>query len=113
NHNRNDVSPDEPLRMAIQGGAEAIGMDQKIGSVEAGKCADLVILNTDGADAIGYENPVGFLLECASGRDVDKVYVGGKMVVDQGRVVSVDREAIASNAAVRQEQLMSIFAGQV
>ncbi len=94
-------------RMATIGGARAMGLDSEIGSIEVGKQADLIAVRTDtprmtpfltGPDGNLHHN----LVHAVQGGDVDMTMVAGKIVVDQGRLVTADlRELIkAANSAV-------------
>lgn len=88
-------------RMATIGGARALGMDNVIGSVEAGKMADLIAIRTDtprmtpligGAAGNLHHN----LVHAVQGPDVDMTMVGGRILVDDGQLLSGDlRDAIA------------------
>lgn len=104
-HNRNAVGLEEPLRMGVVGGARAMAADTYVGTLEAGKRADIVLLRTDSPDAWAYTSPEAFLFECASGRDVDRVLVDGATVVKDGAVVTVDTDEIRAKAAERQKEL--------
>jgi 5-methylthioadenosine/S-adenosylhomocysteine deaminase len=104
-HNRNAIGLEEPLRMGVVGGARAMAADSYVGTLEAGKRADIVLLRTDSPDAWAYNSPEAFLFECASGRDVDRVLVDGATVVKDGAVVSVDTDEIRAKAAERQKEL--------
>ncbi|MCE0764929.1 amidohydrolase family protein [Pseudonocardia kujensis] len=104
-HNRNGVRADEPLRMAVTGGARAMGLADHIGSIEPGRRADLVVLRTDGPDAAGYDSAEAFFFECASGRDIDTVLVDGEVVVSGGELLTVDLAEIHQRAADRQRRL--------
>jgi 5-methylthioadenosine/S-adenosylhomocysteine deaminase len=104
-HNRSGIGLEEPLRMGVVGGARAMAADSYVGTLEAGKRADIVLLRTDSPDAWAYNSPEAFLFECASGRDVDRVFVDGATVVKDGAVVSVDTDEIRAKAAERQKEL--------
>lgn len=109
-HNRNSVGLEEPLQMAITGGARAMATERYTGSLEAGKRADVVLVGTDGPDAAGYSSPEAFLFECASGRDVHTVLVDGEVVVSDRKVTTVDTEEIGARAAIRQKELARAIA---
>lgn len=109
-HNRNGVGLEEPLRIGVNGGAQAMAADRYVGTLAAGMRADIVLLRTDGPDAWAYTSPEAFLFECASGRDVDRVLVDGRTVVSGGEVVSVDTEEIRARAAERQKDLAAQIA---
>ncbi|WP_258933571.1 amidohydrolase family protein [Nesterenkonia pannonica] len=104
-HNRNGVGLEEPLRMAVTGGARAMATDRYTGVLEADKRADVVLVGTDGPDAAGYSSAEAFLFECASGRDVKTVLVDGQIVVDDGQVTTMDTEEIRAKAQGRQQEL--------
>lgn len=109
-HNRNGIAPVETLAMAARGGARAMGLDAHTGSLETGKQADILLIGTDGPDAAGYASAEAFLYECASGRDVEQVFVDGEQVVSDGQVTTVDVEAVRAKAAKRQTELADAIA---
>jgi len=109
-HNRNDVTGPEPLAMAVNGGARAMGLEKQIGSLEIGKRADIVLVATDSADAAGYSSAEAFLYDCANGSDVHTVLVDGQTVVSDHEVLTADVESIARRAAERQRQLVAVIA---
>ncbi|MFV0375242.1 amidohydrolase family protein [Microbacterium sp.] len=109
-HNRNGIPPEEPLQMAITGGALAGRQSDVIGSLEVGKRADVVLLTTTGPDAAAYASEEAFLYECASGRDVTTVLVDGEVVVSDGEVQTLDYERVCAVAAARQAELANVIA---
>ncbi len=67
------------LRMATIEGARALGLEHEIGSLEIGKAADIIAIDTRGP---GYsETPDPLLIYSGSGRDVSDVWVGGEAIV--------------------------------
>ena len=87
----------EALRLGTRGGAAVLGRDD-IGSLEAGKCADLAIWRTDVLELGGAEDPVAGLVLSAPHR-VDRLVVGGEDVVRGGSLVRADEADI-----VREQQ---------
>lgn len=90
--------PMHVLRMATLGGAEAMGLADRIGSIEVGKQADLVAFDFRRAHLVPCVNPVGNLVHTAQGRDVEHVWVDGRQVVAAGRPTQVDLGAILADA---------------
>lgn len=97
--------PHDILEMATMGGARAMGIDAEIGSLEPGKKADLVVLNTDQAHWVPRINLLGNLMHVGQGRDVTHVMVDGRWVVENGRASLVDEEKIKSDAQQAAESL--------
>jgi cytosine/adenosine deaminase-related metal-dependent hydrolase len=87
------MSARQALRLATRGGAEVLGRDE-LGSLEAGKSADLAVWRTDGLELGGADDLVGGLVLSAPHR-VHRLYVGGELVVDEGALVRADEQAIA------------------
>jgi 5-methylthioadenosine/S-adenosylhomocysteine deaminase len=106
-HDFEMLEPDEALRMATRGGARALGLGDRIGALEAGRAADVVLLRLDGPDAAVTVSPFAFLVDAATGRDVDTVLVGGEVVVSGGEVLTVDQSAIRAAGAERQKVLVA------
>ena len=90
--------PKDVLRAATMGGARAMGLGAEIGSLEAGKKADLVAFDFRRPHLVPAVNPVGTLVHTGQGRDVEIVFVDGRMVVENGRPTLVDMETILCDA---------------
>ncbi len=95
---------------ATVGGARALGLDVDIGSLEIGKCADLVVLDLRRPHAVGPDDIYTRLVYSARASDVRLVMVGGKVVVENG-VLTAFSEADAVIEAERQRALLLKRAG--
>ena len=82
------------LRFATLGGAEALGMESAIGSIEPGKRADLLLLSTRRLHMTPLNDPVAAIVLHAGPADVDTVLVDGR-VVKEGGDLTDDRAAAA------------------
>ena len=90
---RNDVTvlPAETvLEMGTLRGAEALLLDDQIGSIEPGKRADLVLYDLDTPEWRPLLNPVNNLVYAASGASVRTVLIDGRVVLDDGRLTTLD-----------------------
>ncbi|MEJ3658717.1 amidohydrolase family protein [Actinomycetes bacterium KLBMP 9759] len=74
------------LRMATMGGAAAIGMADRIGSLRVGKQADIVLVRTDAVGTVGGHDPVGIVVNAHPGV-VDTVLVAGEFAKRDGKLV--------------------------
>ena len=88
----------QALELATLGGARALGMEREIGSLEAGKRADLVVLDYRAFGLTPTLDPVQNLVYHAHARDVELVVVDGRVVVDGGRPVHADPLALVDAA---------------
>jgi 5-methylthioadenosine/S-adenosylhomocysteine deaminase len=86
------------LEMATIGGARALGMDAKIGSLEAGKRADLIVVSMKGARQTPMYSPVSHLVYVAHGDDVQTTIVNGRVLMRDRRVLSLDEPAVLAEA---------------
>ena len=94
------------FELATIRGAEAIGKDAEIGSLEVGKLADVVVHDC-GASAWTPHGDVALQLVWGSdGRDVRDVFIGGRPVVRDGRCTTVDVDELRVTAAVAQRDLL-------
>mgnify|MGYP005851631171 CR=1 FL=1 len=83
------ISARKALEMATRGGAAVLGR-RDIGSLEPGKCADLIAFRLDALDYAGaVGDPVAALIFC-NPRPVDWNIVHGRVIVDQGHLTSLD-----------------------
>jgi cytosine/adenosine deaminase-related metal-dependent hydrolase len=94
------------LRMATMGGAEVLGMEKEIGSIETGKLADLQLLDLEdfhvypSFDADWYS----IVVYAATRGDVDTVMIDGQIVMEQKQVRTVDKSRVlpAADQALRR-----------
>ncbi|MEM0117078.1 MAG: amidohydrolase [Conexivisphaerales archaeon] len=101
------LSASEAVRMATINGAKALGIDNKLGSIEEGKEADLVILNGLSARATPFFNPFALAAQTLCGNDVQHVVIQGRVVVRNGKLTTVHEEEIVRNAETSFRELMS------
>ena len=93
----------EALRMGTRGSAAVLRRDD-IGSIEAGRCADLAVWRTDGLQLGGADDLVAGWVFSGPHR-VDRLIVGGEEVVRDGRLVRADEEEIAREHRVQAARL--------
>jgi len=82
------------LKMATINGAKALGLEDRIGSIEPGKCADLIIVDTRKPHLAPMHNYYSQLVYAASGADVKTSIIGGKVVMLDRELVLVDLPSI-------------------
>jgi cytosine/adenosine deaminase-related metal-dependent hydrolase len=82
------------LEMATLRGAEALLLGDSIGSIEPGKKADLVLFDRNHPEWRPLLNVAGNLAYAVTDRSIDQVFVSGKLILDQGRVVGVDEREV-------------------
>ena len=81
------ISSRDLVRMATIEGARALGLDHEIGSLEAGKAADIVAIDLRGAGYSETPDPETLLVYSGSGRDVRHVWVAGEQLVRDRQLV--------------------------
>ena len=89
---------EQALRMATLGGASALGLGNETGSIEPGKKADLIALNLNQPHLMPMYDPVSHIVYAARGSDVRFVWVDGRQVLKDGRLLTVDEAEVLSEA---------------
>jgi cytosine/adenosine deaminase-related metal-dependent hydrolase len=82
------------LRMATIEGARAAGLADRVGSLEPGKQADLVLLRRDSPHWAARNDPFVQLVYSENGSSIDSVYVDGQLRVEDGHVLDIDEERL-------------------
>ncbi len=85
-HRAQPLTSRELVRMATIDGAKALGLDHEIGSLEAGKAADLVAIDMSGPGYSPTPDVATLLIYSGSGRDTRHVWVAGERIVDDRRL---------------------------
>jgi 5-methylthioadenosine/S-adenosylhomocysteine deaminase len=98
------VSAQVALEMATLGGARVIGREKQLGSLEAGKLADLLIVRMDHPRQTPMYDPISHLVYTTRGDDVDSTIVNGKVLMRGGKVFTLDERRVtdAARAAAAQ-----------
>lgn len=92
------VTAREALQMATIGGARALGMDAQIGSLEAGKRADVIVVGMNRARQTPMFDPISHLVYVTRGDDVLTTVVHGKVLMRNRRVLTLDEAAVLKEA---------------
>ncbi len=77
------------LKMATIWGAKALGLDDHVGSIEVGKCADIIIVDTRKPHLTPMYNPYSHIVYAASGADVSVVIVDGKVIMTNRHLATI------------------------
>jgi 5-methylthioadenosine/S-adenosylhomocysteine deaminase len=86
------------LRMATLNGARALGWEDRIGSIEVGKRADLTAVRLDALETLPMYHPLSQLVYVASRRDVSDVWIDGRRRLADGRLIDIDSAELAERA---------------
>ena len=93
------------LKMATLDGATVLGMDREIGSIEPGKSADLIAVDTRRANMTPVHNPFASLVHNSSGSAVSDVLVAGRALVRHGQLTKINLDELCRKAQRWQLQL--------
>lgn len=96
----------EVLEMATLGNARALGLDDRVGSLEPGKEADIVFLRRDAVGLTPLRDVVWQLVYGNVERAVDHVLVAGRKIVEGGRVLNVDESRLYDRAQMSSAKLL-------
>lgn len=95
------------LRAATLNGARAIGLDDRIGSIEPGKQADLAAVRMDLPETQPLYHPVSQLVYAASRRQVSDVWIAGHRKLADGALCDIDVDAVLAKAARWRERIVA------
>ncbi|MFT4174515.1 MAG: amidohydrolase family protein [Rhodocyclaceae bacterium] len=90
--------PRSVLAMATRDAARALGQGDVLGTLAPGHAADLAIIDARQAHLTPCIDPLGVLVHNGVGADVDMVIVAGRCVIENGRAVLVDEDAVLAEA---------------
>lgn len=96
-HDPTVVKAYQVLEMATMGGACALGLDGRIGSLEAGKQADLILVDLDDLHLTPLYDLVSHLVYAAHGADVSSVMINGRFVMRERQLLTINTEDLKEN----------------
>jgi len=95
----------QALALATRGGAAALGLQDTIGSLEAGKLADVITVSMSSARQTPMFDPLSHLVYATRGTDVRNTVVHGRVLMRQGRVLTLDRSAVLQEARAMADKV--------
>ncbi|MDQ2920565.1 MAG: amidohydrolase [Acidobacteriota bacterium] len=104
------ISAEEAFELATIRGAQALHLDKDIGSIEIGKRADLVLVESDAFNQIPLYNVYSDLVYATKASDVQTVIINGRIVMRDRRLLTLDEAAIKDKARVYREQVIKSLA---
>ncbi len=102
----------QALELATRGGASALGLEDRIGSLEAGKLADVITVSMTSARQTPLFDPLSHLVYVTRGTDVRNTVVHGRVLMRQGRTITLDRAAVIRDANAMAAKVRAAVTGQ-
>jgi 5-methylthioadenosine/S-adenosylhomocysteine deaminase len=99
------VSARTALEMATIGGARALGLERRIGSLEQGKRADVIVVNMASARQTPMYDPISHLVYTTRGDDVQTMVVNGRLLMRSRRVLTLDEPTVLAEARAMAERV--------
>ncbi|WP_110000136.1 MULTISPECIES: amidohydrolase family protein [Paenibacillus] len=104
-----NLQSSQVLRFATSAGAKALGLERKIGTLTPGKEADLIMIRTTDLNLFPVHDPVGAVVQFANPSNVDTVFVAGRPVKREGKLLHVDLNEVRRKALDSKEYLLSQY----
>ncbi len=95
----------ECVRIATMGGAEVIGMEKEIGSLEKGKKADIITLKLDSPHAVPMYNPYSTIVYSLNSNDVNDSIINGRIIMKDRKILSTDTQKIMHDAKIIADEI--------
>ncbi len=102
------LNADEAIKMATINGARALGIDDKTGSIEVGKSADIIALDFSGIEQQPMYHPVSHIVYTNAGNKVSHSWVMGKPLLTNFKLTGIDTKECIANAKHWQHQLQTL-----
>jgi 5-methylthioadenosine/S-adenosylhomocysteine deaminase len=105
------ITAEQAFELATIRGAEALHLENEIGSIEKGKRADIVIVERDSLNQIPLYNIYSDLVYATKAWDVETVIINGRIVMRDRRLLTLDEAAIKESARAFRDQVMKSLSG--
>lgn len=104
------MTAQEAFELATIRGAEALHLEKEIGSLEVGKRADLVLVESDSLNQIPFYNVYSALVYATKASAVQTVIINGRVVMRDRRLLTLNERAIKASAQVFRERIVKSLA---
>lgn len=89
----------QALELATINGAKAMGLADKIGSLETGKCADIAAIDLDHLNTLPINDPLSHTVYAVNSAQVSHVWCNGRAVLQEGELKTIDTALIRENTS--------------
>ncbi|MGB9590710.1 MAG: amidohydrolase family protein, partial [Candidatus Hydrothermia bacterium] len=103
------ISAADVLQLATLGGAKMVGLEDRLGSLSPGKLADFVVIDCRHPHLRPLRNPESHMVYSASGMDVAWVVIGGRVVVEEKKVLTISENEIREAEMFINEKIKEVF----
>ena len=104
------LTSDEAIAMGTIKGAEALGIDDEVGSIEVGKKADIILIDTNCANMVPDSSSLSSnIIYSANGSNVDTTICNGKILMENKKLVVLDEQEIYEKARKAIKELQILF----
>ena len=108
NHQADFMNPAKLIKMATLNGAKSIGMEGCLGSLEKGKCADLIAVNMSSLEMKPIYDPLSSLLYSGNRSMVSHVWIGGNMQMKERALINIDVDELLNGLGAWQQKISQI-----
>ena len=98
NKDRAAMPPINVIEMATIGAARALHMEDKIGSLEVGKLADIIVIDTKAPNMIPVYNPYSALVYSAYATNIKHSVVDGKLLMEDRNILTINEKTVRDEA---------------
>ena len=113
NHDRNIMHAVEVVEMATMGGARALHMEDRIGSLEVGKLADLIVLDSQSTTMTPFYDVYSTLVYAASAHDVKTTIIQGRVVMENRKITTVNVDEVREHMRSLSRKISSVVAAGI
>lgn len=96
----------EMIQIATIGGAKALNKNDQIGSIEVGKKADIILIDTNNIEAQPMYDPYSHLVYSLTSEQIKDVIINGKIVMKDRQLINVDEKELIEKAKYHQKRIL-------
>jgi len=100
------LSPFEVLKLATIDGARAIGLDDKLGSLEVGKYADLIVMDMNRLNTTPTNDPYSAIVFSSDKSNIEYVFSRGRKLLSKGELTTIDKDKAIYNTYLQWNDIL-------
>ena len=108
-HDMSLLQPGKALRMVTIEAAMVLGIDDRVGSLERGKTADIIMIDLNQPHLVPFADPANMIAYYVRGNDVCTTIIDGKIIMEDHKVLTVDEQDVLDNARQHIAQSFAHF----